>query len=223
MFYFLTCWALPTNFMLVNSVVITIIAYLQGQFYLICVLCVTYWTLSINDHIRQYVVCIRSFINGTLLHPFVPTGQNIVHVGLFTIWLYLMCTSAVLTSWMTLEFYPHANLDFFKCLIKFILDFYRYSTLKIFYLIYILVEFNHISMLITCPLNGICWRLPEIDLCNYIVWNIITLMYLNLGLMSAYTNSYRKYLLSSQSPSLYCALYKPSELVGLLKTTLTVC
>ena len=36
-------------------------------------------------HINQYVVCIRSVRNGTFLHPFAITIQNIIHVGLFMI------------------------------------------------------------------------------------------------------------------------------------------
>ena len=36
--------------------------------------------------------------------------------------------------------------------------------------------------------------------------------------MSDYTQSYRKYLLILVLPLLYCELYKPSELAGLVKT-----
>ena len=58
---------------------------------------------------------------------------------------------------------------------------------------------------------------------NYIVWPFIISIYLNLGLMSYYTQSYRKSLLSSQSLLLYCVLYNISELVGLVIMALTVC
>ena len=40
--------------------------------------------------------------------------------------------------------------------------------------------------------------------------------------MSDYNQSDRKFLLSSLLLSLYGALYKPSEMVGLVKTNLTV-
>ena len=42
---------------------------------------------------------------------------------------------------------------------------------------------------------------------NYTVWSFIRSMYLNLGIKSDYDQSYRKYLLSSRSSSLNCALY----------------
>ena len=41
--------------------------------------------------------------------------------------------------------------------------------------------------------------------------------------MSDYTQSHRKYLLSSQSSSIYGALYKPFDMVCLEETALTVC
>ena len=41
--------------------------------------------------------------------------------------------------------------------------------------------------------------------------------------MSDYTQLYRKYLLSLRSSSLYGVLYKPYNLVGLVKTALTAC
>ena len=58
---------------------------------------------------------------------------------------------------------------------------------------------------------------------NYTVWTFITLIYLNLALMSDYTQSYIKYLLSLLSLSIYCELCKPSDLVGLVQMDLTLC
>ena len=43
-----------------------------------------------------------------------------------------------------------------------------------------------------------------------------------IGSMSEYTQSYRKYLLIPLLSSLYVALYKPSELVGLVTMALTL-
>ena len=40
--------------------------------------------------------------------------------------------------------------------------------------------------------------------------------------MSDYTQSYRKFILSFKFSSLCCALYKTSELAGLVKTDLTL-
>ena len=69
-------------------------------------------------------------------------------------------------------------------------------------------------------LVGALQRLPSV---NYIAWNFITPVYLNLGPISDYTQPNRKYLRSSRLPSLYGASYKPSDMVSLVKTALTVC
>ena len=53
---------------------------------------------------------------------------------------------------------------------------------------------------------------------NSIVWTFITLIYLNLGLMSDSTHLCRKYPLSSWFSLLYCELYKPYNMVDLVKT-----
>ena len=55
------------------------------------------------------------------------------------------------------------------------------------------------------------------------MWTFITPIYLKLGLRSDYTQSYRKYLLSSRQSSIYGTLYKTFELVVLVKFSLTVC
>ena len=55
------------------------------------------------------------------------------------------------------------------------------------------------------------------------MWTFITSISLNLELMIDYTQWYKKYLLSWKSSSLYGVLYKPSDLAGLLNTTLEVC
>ena len=56
----------------------------------------------------------------------------------------------------------------------------------------------------------------NLQLGSYIVWTFIKLIYLNLGLKSDNTHSYRESLLSSWSPFLYYALCKPSELLILV-------
>ena len=58
---------------------------------------------------------------------------------------------------------------------------------------------------------------------SYIMWTFIKSIRLNLGLKINYTQSYRKYLLSSWSSSLYSVLYKTYDMFGLVKTDLTVC
>ena len=64
-------------------------------------------------HIRQYVVFIRSFRNGSLLTPFVPTRKFSTYVGLYMICLQLMCVSAGLASWIVSEYHSYVNLKVF--------------------------------------------------------------------------------------------------------------
>ena len=89
---------------------------------------------------------------------------------------------------------------------------------------YILVGFNHLDMVIYCPYDGLGWCFfSNLQSGNYIAEPFITSIYLNLVIISDYNQSYRKHLLSSQFPSLYCVLYKTSKLVRLMKLSLTVC
>ena len=81
-------------------------------------------------------------------------------------------------------------------------------------------------MEIILPFVGLGWRFPEIDgqaiiLCEPLLYQYK--VYLNLGLMSYINQSYIESLIISLLSSLYCALCKPSEMVGLVKTVLTVC
>ena len=63
--------------------------------------------------------CMHLFVtNGTFPHSFIPTSKKFIHVGLFTIWLYLMCASAGLTSWMDLEFHSYAHLEVYYIYFK---------------------------------------------------------------------------------------------------------
>ena len=47
--------------------------------------------------------------------------------------------------------------------VKFLLVFDSWSMFEFFYVIFIFVGFNHLSMLITCPYNGLGWIFPEIS------------------------------------------------------------
>ena len=67
---------------------------------------------------------------------------------------------------------------------------------------------------------GVFQRLIAMQLYRVILYYIDVL---NLELMSDNTQLYRKSILSSRLSLLCCALYKPSELVGLMKTALPVC
>ena len=74
-------------------------------------------------------------------------------------------------------------------------------------------------MTINHPSHGLGWHFPVIENMAIILCEPSLHWYSsNLGLMSYYNQSYRKYLLLSRLSLLYCAFYKPSELLGLLKT-----
>ena len=108
--------------------------------------------------IRQYVVCIRWVRNGTLLHQFIPTRLNIIHVCLSNIWLYLICTLEGLKPLITPEFHSYVNLEVSCLFRKFPTSFWSLVNVPNFYIIYVLVRFNCISMVVTGPYNGLAWR-----------------------------------------------------------------
>ena len=77
-------------------------------------------------------------------------------------------------------------------------------------------------MIIIFPYNGLGWRFPEISTREIILCEtFITLIYLNLGRISDDAVVQNINILSFQSTSFYCLLYKPSDLVSLLTITLT--
>ena len=47
--------------------------------------------------------------------------------------------------------------------VKFLLVFDCWSTFKLFYIIDILIGFNHVSMMVNSPINGLVWRFPVIS------------------------------------------------------------
>ena len=126
-------------------------------------------------HIRLYVVSIHLVRKGKLLHTFVPTIQNIIHFGLLTIWLYLICA---LTGWLLewlQNFIPVSIWTSHKCFAKFLILFDPKSTFQLIYVIYILVGFNHISMVIPHPSNGLGLCFPYIS--NSEIVSCETLLY----------------------------------------------
>ena len=106
-------------------------------------------------HIRLYVVCIHLVRKYKLLHTFVPNIQNIIHFGLLTVWLYLMCASAGWWIEWLQNFIPVSIWKSRKCFVKFLLVFDCKSTFQLIYVIHILVGFNHISMVIPPASNGL--------------------------------------------------------------------
>ena len=123
---------------------------------------------------RQYVVFIRSVRNGSLLNLFVSTSQIIICVGLFKSVVLNVCVSGadVLTDFRILFLCQFGSLR--VCSVKLLLVFDRESTFEIFYVIYILVGFSHVSMVITRPIKvlGWCfhkfplWKLYCVNLCD---------------------------------------------------------
>ena len=114
-------------------------------------------------HIRLYVVCIHLVIKDKLLHTFVPTIQNIIHFGLLMILLYLMRASAGWWLEWLHNFIPLSIWTSLKCFVNFLLVFDRKYMFQIIYVIYILVGFNHISMVIHHPYNGLGLWFPYIS------------------------------------------------------------
>ena len=114
-------------------------------------------------HIRLYVVSIHLARKGKLLHTFVPTIQNIIHFGLLKIWLYLIYASAGWWLEWLQNFIPVSIWTSHKCFVKFLLVFDCKSTFQLIYVIYILVGFNHISMVIPHPSNGLGSCFPYIS------------------------------------------------------------
>ena len=107
--------------------------------------------------IRLYVVCIRLVRNWKFMNPFVPYIQNIIHVGLFIIWLHLMCVSELLASRMTPGFHLYVNLEVLYIFRNILTSFCLLVNVKLFYIVYVLVRFNHVSMVIISPSNGLGW------------------------------------------------------------------
>ena len=114
-------------------------------------------------HISLYGVCIHLVIKDKFLHTFVPTIQNIIHFGLLTIIFYLICAS--LGWWLEWlhNFIPVSIWTSHKCFVKFLLVFDCKSMFQLIYFIYILVGFNHISMVIPHPYNGLGLWFPDIS------------------------------------------------------------
>ena len=88
--------------------------------------------------------------------------------------------------------------------VKFLLRFACYSTYEIMFFIY-----NYWVQLCLYGNNlFICWTWLALSRyfqsVNYIVWTIITSVYLKSGLMRYSTQSFRSYLVSSRSTLLYC-------------------
>ena len=104
------------------------------------------------------------------------------------------------------------------CFLKLLLVFDCQSTFEIFYIILILIGFKNISMVITCTLNGLGWRFPSIYFWKVYCVKLYQINILKLRAQEKFYSVVQKYLISSRYSSLYCVLYKTSDMVGLIKT-----
>ena len=116
--------------------------------------------------IHLYVVCIRSVRNKSFLNQFVPNSQTIMYVGLFIIIIPNLCVrrADVLNDSRISFLCQFGSLRI--CFVRFLLVFYFQSTFGIVYAIYILVGFNHLYMVINCPLKGLGWSFPDTAHCQ---------------------------------------------------------
>ena len=117
---------------------------------------IIFWIFGTN-------VCIHLVRKYKFLHTFVPNIQNIIHFGLLMILLYLMSASAGWWLEWLQNLIPVSIWTSHKFFVKFLLVFDRHSKFQLIYVIYILVGFNHISMVIPHPYNGLVLLFPDIS------------------------------------------------------------
>ena len=159
---FITCWARPVNVALVNVSAITSVSYLQGQFYWIHVCCVTVWPLS-KIFLHTPIRC---------MHPFgeiqdISASINSYNPNTCLCWfIHDYFTWCVRQNGWRLErpwnFMPISIRKCCICFLKFLLVFDHWSMLENFYVIYVLVRFNHLYMKVKKCSDGLGWSFPEI-------------------------------------------------------------
>ena len=119
----------------------------------------TVWTLSKNYSYTP-IRCMCKFVQKQGFPPLFPTSQTIIKDGLLMMWLY-----GSQRGWSLERLRNFIPMSIWKSrinFVKFLLVFDRCLTFKIFYLIDIFVRFNHVSMVLNSPINGLVWRFPEI-------------------------------------------------------------
>ena len=123
-----------------------------------------------------------------------------IHGGLFTIVLYLISASIWLTSWMTSEFHSYVNLK-----VLFIFNKAPTSILSLVHFWNVLHDL-HTCWFLPCLYDNnssVLWTWLALSRYfnsgNYIAWPSVTLIYLNLGLMSDIGRSGHK---SSRGPNM---------------------
>ena len=124
-------------------------------------------------HISLYVVCIHSVRKGKFLCTFAPTSQNIIHIGLITIWIYLMRASAGWWLEWIRNFIPVSIWTYHKSFAKFSLIFDHKSAYQLIYVIYVLAGFNHLLMVITHTSNVLVLCFPYISNKEFISWELL--------------------------------------------------
>ena len=125
------------------------------------------------DHLAFIYKCIRLVRHGTLLPPIVTTIQNIILCWfIHNVFIFHKCVS-VLTSWMTSEIHSFNSLEVSYVCVKLLLVFWHSNLCTLF----ILIGFNHLTMVIICPFIGFLDISRNFHSGNYIVWTFITLIY----------------------------------------------
>ena len=96
----ITCWEWTTNVTLVKVLVITSVYYLQGKFHWIPVWSVTGWPLF-ADVSHTPKCCTHPFGQKRYISASICSHKkNIIHVGLFNIWLHLMLHKGWQIEWL---------------------------------------------------------------------------------------------------------------------------
>ena len=108
--------------------------------------------------IRLYIICIpQSYMGHWCIRLFLQAKPLFKLV--YSRYEYTLCVCQLVWRFEWLwNFIPMPICKFLTFFIKVQLIFYRWSTFKLLYLIYILVKFNHLSVVTTFPLNELVWR-----------------------------------------------------------------
>ena len=112
-------------------------------------------------YIHPYVVFVRFFRNGVSLCSYL-LDKKLSKLD----YLRYNCTEYVRQRRCCLDWHRNLNpTSIWKCrinFVRFLLVFDLWSTFEIFYFVDILVGFNHVSMLVNLPVNGLVWSFPYI-------------------------------------------------------------
>ena len=115
-----------------------------------------------NFYICLYVVSVYLFQNGVSLHSFLLSKPLFT---MFYSWYHYtkrVCQCGWRLEWLR-NLIPMSIWDFCINFVKFLLVSNCLSTFELFYIIDILAGFNHVSMVLNFPTNGLVWSFLEIS------------------------------------------------------------